>query len=98
MEYDNQIPLLFDHTTSESGSHGSDGEENSNSADAGTRPAPQPQSERSKAEYVFARNIQIDPALHERRSFSDDDLQRAMAVAGNLISSLPFRLSNAGTE
>ena len=50
------------------------------------------------ANYVLARDIQLDPALHERRAFSDEDLAQARAVVRTSTSLRPSRSWSAGTN
>jgi len=50
------------------------------------------------ANYVLARDIQLDPALHERRAFSDDDLAKAGAVVAHEHLVAPFPVAERGNE
>ncbi|QNE05085.1 hypothetical protein [Croceicoccus marinus] len=50
------------------------------------------------ANYVLARDIQLDPALHERRAFSDDDLARAGAVVAHEHLVAPFPVMERGNQ
>ncbi len=50
------------------------------------------------ANYVLARDIQLDPALHERRAFSDDDLAKAGAVVAHEHLVAPFPVVERGNE
>lgn len=52
----------------------------------------------STSHCVLARDIQIDPAVHERRSFSDDDLDRAKAVVSQPHLLAPFPVLERGNE
>lgn len=59
----------------------------------GSQALPQVQAEpkATGAERVLARDIQIDPALHERRTYDRDDIEKAKAVARqrHLLAPLP---------
>jgi predicted transcriptional regulator len=48
--------------------------------------------------YVLARDIQLDPALHERRAFSDDDLAHAEAVVAHEHLVAPFPVVKRGNQ
>jgi len=50
------------------------------------------------ADYVLARDIQIDPALHERRAFSEDDLAQAKAVVAQKHLIAPFKVVRRGNS
>ncbi len=50
------------------------------------------------ANYVLARDIQIDPALHERRAFSEDDLAQAKAVVAQKHLIAPFKVVERGNS
>ena len=50
------------------------------------------------ANYVFARDIQLDPALHERRAFSDEDLAQARAVVAHEHLVAPFPVVERGNR
>ncbi len=50
------------------------------------------------ADYVLARDIQIDPALHERRAFSEDDLAQAKAVVAQKHLIAPFKVVKRGNS
>ncbi|WP_435203771.1 hypothetical protein [Qipengyuania sp. 902] len=50
------------------------------------------------ANYVLARDIQLDAALHERRAFSDDDLAHAKAVVAHEHLVAPFPVVERGNE
>ena len=48
------------------------------------------------SDYVLARDIQIDPALHERRAYSDDDLAQAIAIVSQEHLIAPFKVIRRG--
>ncbi len=50
------------------------------------------------ADYVLARDIQIDPALHERRAFSEEDLAKAKAVVAQKHLIAPFKVVKRGNS
>lgn len=50
------------------------------------------------ASYVLARDIQLDPTLHERRAFSDEDLAQARAVVAHEHLVAPFPVVERGNE
>lgn len=50
------------------------------------------------ANYVLARDIQIDPGLHERRAFSEDDLAQAKAVVAQKHLIAPFKIVKRGNS
>ena len=50
------------------------------------------------ANYVFARDIQLDPALHERRAFSHEDLAQARAVVAHEHLVAPFPVVERGNQ
>jgi|GEM_PF-6655564 len=50
------------------------------------------------ANYVLARDIQLDPTLHERRAFSDGDLAQAGAVVAHEHLVAPFPVVERGNE
>ncbi|MBL4896488.1 MAG: hypothetical protein JKY75_06415 [Erythrobacter sp.] len=50
------------------------------------------------ANYVLARDIQLDPGLHERRAFSDEDLAQARAVVAHEHLVAPFPVVERGNE
>ena len=50
------------------------------------------------ARCVLARDIQLDPALHERRAFSDDDLAKAGTVVAHEHLVAPFPVVERGNE
>ena len=50
------------------------------------------------ADYVLARDIQLDPTLHERRAFSGDDLAQAKAVVAHSHLVAPFPVLERGNE
>lgn len=52
--------------------------------------------ERSDPSYVLARDIQLDPNLHERRAFSEDDLAFANAVVSQSHLVVPFPVVRRG--
>ena len=48
--------------------------------------------------YVLARDIQLDSALHERRAFSDDDLAKAGSVVAHEHLVAPFPVVERGNQ
>ncbi|MCP9223392.1 hypothetical protein MKP08_11585 [Erythrobacter sp. LQ02-29] len=50
------------------------------------------------ADYVLARDIQIDPTLHERRAYSEDDLAQAKTVAAQKHLIAPFKVVKRGNS
>ena len=51
---------------------------------------------RSDPSYVLAKDIQLDPNLHERRAFSEDDLAFANAVVSQSHLVVPFPVVRRG--
>lgn len=69
-------------------------------AETETRNADSVQSiaQEAGANYVLARDIQLDPALHERRAFSDDDLAKAGSVVAHEHLVAPFPVVERGNQ
>ena len=55
-------------------------------------------AQKAGANYVLARDIQLDPSLHESRAFSDDDLAGAGAVVAHEHLVAPFPVVERGNQ
>ena len=99
MDTENQASLAFEDDHNVSGS--SDAAEAPTSA-LGTQSSTgnSASSDRTEAaaNYVLARDIQIDPELHERRAFSEDDLAQAKAVVAQRHLIAPFKVVERGNS